>query len=338
MNEKILTLHPAGKSGVRIDRAKYDAVRAALEAVVTAGAVLPHAELTRGVAKALHSRFDGSIPWYTETVKLDLEARGVLVRVAGPAGPRWKRGTKAARARRTASVGAPDAEVAAVLDELRRLGAEHDRAASGRQGLAGGGRGVSATELGRLRKRIKRDHALALGLWGTGVHDARVLATMIANPAELADRTVDAWVRDLDSGVLADAFGKLVAATPLARARMERWVAAKGEWVCRAGWILVGLVATNDRELPDGVFESYLARIERDVRFARSRVREAMMRALATIATRGPALEASAAAAAARIGKIEVDSGETGDRAPGPLVRIERAKARGRGGCRGERP
>ena len=338
MNEKILTLHPAGKSGVRIDRAKYDAVRAALEAVVTAGVELPHAELTRGVAKVLHNRFDGSIPWYTETVKLDLEARGVLVRVAGPAGPRWKRGTKAARARRIASVGAPDAKVAGVLDELRRLGTEQNSAASRQQGVAGESLGVSSTELGRLRKRIKRDHALALGLWDTGVHDARVLATMIADPAELADRTVDAWVRDLNNGLLADAFGKLVAASPLARVCMERWVAAKGEWVCSTGWNLVGLLATSDREIPDGVFESYLARIERDVRFARSRVREAMMRTVAIIALRGPALEASAAAAAKRIGKTEVDEGETGDRAPGPLDRIERAKARGRGGCRGERP
>jgi 3-methyladenine DNA glycosylase AlkD len=306
MNEKILTLHPAGKSGVRIDRAKYDAVRAVLEAIVTAGVELLHAELTRGVEKALRGRFEGSIPWYTEAVKLDLEARGVLVRVAGPAGPRWKRGTKAARARRIASIGAPDAEVGGILDELRRLGTEQNRATYRRQGAGGEILGVSSAELGRLRKRIKRDHALALGLWGTGVHDARVLATMIANPAELEDRTVDAWVRDLDNCVLADAFGKLVAASPLARARMERWVAAKGEWAGRTGWNLVSLLAVNDRELPDGAFEPYLARIERDVRFARSRVRDAMMRALAAIALRGPTLEASAMAAAKRIGRIGV--------------------------------
>jgi 3-methyladenine DNA glycosylase AlkD len=323
MNEKILTLHPAGKSGVRIDRGKYDAVRAVLEAIVTAGAELPHAELTYGVEKALRGRFEGSIPWYTEAVKLDLEARGVLVRVAGPVGPRWKRGTKAARARRTASVAAPGAEVRGILDELRRLGSEQNQAAYRQQGVEGETLGVSSAALGRLRKRIKWDHALALGLWGTGVHDARVLATMIANPAELEDRTVDAWVRDLDNCVLADAFGKLVAASPLARARMERWVAAKGEWAGRTGWNLVSLLAMNDRELSDGVFEPYLARIERDVRFARSRVRSAMMQALAAIARRGPALEAAAIAAARRIGKIEVDDGETGDRTPDPLTALQ---------------
>ena len=317
MNEKILTLHPAGKSGVRIDRAKYDAVRAVLEVIVAAGVELPQVELTRGVEEALHGRFEGSIPWYTEAVKLDLEARGVLVRVTGPGGPRWKPGTRAARARRTASVGAPDPEVGGILDELRRLGTEQNRAAYGRQGVGGEIFGVSSTELGRLRKRIKRNHALALGLWGSGVHDARVLGIMIANPAELEGHTVDAWVRDLDNCVLADAFGNLVAASPLARARMERWVAAKGEWAGRTGWNLVSLLATNDRELPDSVFEPYLARIERDVRFARSRVREAMMRALAAIALRGPALAASAAAAAKRIGKIGVDDGETGDRTTG---------------------
>jgi hypothetical protein len=178
-------LHPAGKSGVRIDRAKYDAVRTALEAIVTAGVELPQVDLARGVEKVLHGRFEGSIPWYTEAVKLDLEARGVLVRVTGPGGPRWKPGTKAARARRTASVGAPDAKVGGILDELRRLGTDENRAAYRRQGVRGEILGVSSAELGRLRKRIKRDHSLALGLWGTGVHDAGVLATMIASPAEL---------------------------------------------------------------------------------------------------------------------------------------------------------
>jgi 3-methyladenine DNA glycosylase AlkD len=207
--------------------------------------------------------------------------------------------------------------------------------ACGRQGVGGETLGVSAAALGQLRKRIKRDHPLALSLWRTGVHDARILATMIADPTELEASTVDAWVRDLDNSVLADAFGKLVAASPLARPRMERWAAAKGEWASRTGWSLVCLLARNDRDLPDSVFEPYLARIERDVRFARIRVREAMMRALAAIALRGPTLEASAAAAAKRIGKIEVDHGEPGDRTPDPLVCLERTKARGKGAGQG---
>lgn len=312
MSEKILTLHPAGKSGVRIDRAKYDSVRTALAAIVTSGAELSHAELTHGVELALRDRFEGSIPWYTEAVKLDLEARGVLLRVAGPAGPRWKQGTKAARARRTASVGRPDVEVGSILDELRCLGTEPTRAVYRHQGVAGETLGVSFAALARLGKRIKRDHGLALGLWGTGVHEARVLATMIADPAQLDDRTVDSWVRDLDSGALADAFGKLVAASPLARTRMERWAAAKGEWAGCTGWNLVRLLAANDRDLPDAVFDPYVARIERDVRFARRRVREAMLSALGAIAQRGPALQASAAAVTHRIGQIEVDEGEAG--------------------------
>jgi 3-methyladenine DNA glycosylase AlkD len=330
MNEKILTIHPAGKSGVRIDRTKYEAVRAALEAIVAAGVELAHAELVRGVEKSLGGSFEGSIPWYTEAVKLDLEARGVLARLAGPGGPRWKRGSKAARARQTAVAGIPDAEAAVILDELRRLGTVQGRAANRRQGVGEEALGVGAAALGRLRKRVKQDHQLALSLWRTGVHDARLLATMIADPAELDERTLDGWVRDLDSSVLADALALLVAASPLARARMERWIAVKGEWAGRTGWSLVSLLAAKDESLPDGVFEPYVARIERDVRFARSRVREAMMRALAAIARRGAPLAAAVAAATQRMDRVEIDYPGDGDRASDRPVGTRRPRARGK--------
>jgi 3-methyladenine DNA glycosylase AlkD len=42
--------------------------------------------------------------------------------------------------------------------------------------------GVSYAALGKLKKQIKQEHALAEALWETGNHDARVLATMVADP------------------------------------------------------------------------------------------------------------------------------------------------------------
>ena len=82
MEEKILTLHPQGKRGVNISRAKYETMKKAILEVLRKGG-LTHHELTRAVESKLKGKFDGSIPWYMEGTKLDLEARAVIERVPG---------------------------------------------------------------------------------------------------------------------------------------------------------------------------------------------------------------------------------------------------------------
>ncbi len=82
MEEKILTLHPQGKRGVNISRAKYETMKKTILEVLRKGG-LTHHELTHAVERTLKGKFDGSIPWYMEGTKLDLEARGVIERVPG---------------------------------------------------------------------------------------------------------------------------------------------------------------------------------------------------------------------------------------------------------------
>ena len=79
MEEKIRTLHPQDKQGVNIARKKYDAVRQAILNVLQKGE-RTHTELYEGVKQQLFGTFDGSIGWYTESVKLDLEARHEIER------------------------------------------------------------------------------------------------------------------------------------------------------------------------------------------------------------------------------------------------------------------
>ena len=83
MEETILTLHPQGKQGANISRAKYDVIRGAiLETLDTQGTVTFSA-LTEAVSEQLQGTFDGSISWYVTTVKLDMEARRLIERVPG---------------------------------------------------------------------------------------------------------------------------------------------------------------------------------------------------------------------------------------------------------------
>ena len=81
MDEKIMTLHPQGKQGVNISRARYSMVRASIVNALTDNEVLTFSQLTATVRADLDGKFDGSINWYVTTVKLDLEARSVVERV-----------------------------------------------------------------------------------------------------------------------------------------------------------------------------------------------------------------------------------------------------------------
>ena len=83
MTQKILTQHPAGKQGVNIDRAKYNAVKAAIIDALEEQGEATFTGLGEVVEAQLTGNFDGSISWYYTSVKLDLEARGVLERVPG---------------------------------------------------------------------------------------------------------------------------------------------------------------------------------------------------------------------------------------------------------------
>ena len=81
MEERILTKHPAGKHGVNIDKKKYDLIRKAIIHSLRTKGELTFTDLTKRVKKNLEERFDGSIPWYVESVKLDLEARKIIKRI-----------------------------------------------------------------------------------------------------------------------------------------------------------------------------------------------------------------------------------------------------------------
>lgn len=82
MEEKILARHPEkDKHGVKISKAKYEQMRAALVKILRERGEITFTELAQAANEQLRGQFAGSIPWYVTTVKLDLEARKVIKRV-----------------------------------------------------------------------------------------------------------------------------------------------------------------------------------------------------------------------------------------------------------------
>jgi hypothetical protein len=82
--EKIFTLHPEGKMGVNILKRRYDLIKDFIIHTIGQHGEISFKDLTNLAVESLTETFDGKVNWYLVTVKLDLEARGIIERTQGP--------------------------------------------------------------------------------------------------------------------------------------------------------------------------------------------------------------------------------------------------------------
>lgn len=120
-------------------------------------------------------------------------------------------------------------ELSQAMAQLEAAGSAQTRKTYGRHGVPEPMFGVSYAVLNTLRKAIKKDQALALALWATGNHDARILATMIADPAQFDEALAVRWAADIGYHALADGFTGMLHKAPCAYALVERWTNAGDE-------------------------------------------------------------------------------------------------------------
>lgn len=174
-----------------------------------------------------------------------------------------------------------------VLKRLQALGSEHNRAGMARYGInTERAFGVSIRELRPIAKDIGRDHTLAERLWHTGKHEARILASMIADPAQMTRTGCDAWVADVDSWDLCDQLSKLFESTPFRDDLIADWTADDREFVRREGFAVLVARTVHDKKAPDAAFLPYLELIERHARDERNFVKKAVNWALRQIGKR----------------------------------------------------
>lgn len=211
-----------------------------------------------------------------------------------------------------------------ILVEMENLGTEQARKTYRRHGAGEKVFGVSYADMGKLQKRLRTNHPLALDLWATGIHDAQILALSIADPEQAEGALLDSWANTLTNYVITDAFSDYVAKTSFARPKAETWIRSDREWVGSAGWNLVGSLADEDSSLPDEYFEKFIETIESSLAAAPNRTKHAMNSALISIGVRNPRLRTLAEAGARRIGKVVVDHGLTNCKTPDAISYIQK--------------
>jgi 3-methyladenine DNA glycosylase AlkD len=162
--------------------------------------------------------------------------------------------------------------------------------------------GISVTTLRRIARGLGRDHSLALSLWESGLHEARLLATMIDEPSLVTRAQMDRWARSFDSWDLCDqACMNLFDRTPFAWVMALRWSTRRAEFVKRAGFALMASLAVHDKEAADSAFEPFFVAIEREAGDDRNFVRKAVSWALRQIGKRNPELRRRAVEVAERV-------------------------------------
>ncbi len=166
--------------------------------------------------------------------------------------------------------------------------------------------GVSVPQLRTLAREVGRDHMLAMKLWETGLHDARLLATMVDDPRKVTLEQMDKWVRDFDSWDVVDgSCGNLFDKTPFAVAKAKQWCKREEEFVKRAGFVMMAELAVHDKEAKEKVFLDFLPLIVGGASDERNFVKKAVNWALRQIGKRNMKLNKAAVSTARRIRKID---------------------------------
>jgi len=193
-----------------------------------------------------------------------------------------------------------------VLSRLRALADPANVAGMGRYGInTKGTLGISIYTLRPIAKEIGVDHELALELWEAGIHEARILASYIDDPAQVTEAQLERWVLDFDSWDVVDQVCGVFEETPFAYPKAFEWSLRREEFVKRAGFVLMAGLAVHDKGAPDEKLAQFLPVIEREAGDERNFVKKAVNWALRNIGKRNPHLNALAIEAAGRIRQMD---------------------------------
>ena len=147
--------------------------------------------------------------------------------------------------------------------------------------------GISIPTLRKMAKEIGRNQALAVALWDSGIHEARILASMIAEPQLVSAELMEEWVNDFDSWDVCDQVcGNLFDKTPYAYQKATEWCQQEQEFVRRAGFVMMAELAVHDKLAPDEAFMQFFPLIKHYADDERNFVKKAVNWALRQIGKR----------------------------------------------------
>lgn len=194
-------------------------------------------------------------------------------------------------------------DCAAILARLREMGSPENVAGMARHGInSNRALGVSVYALRRMATDIGADHALAEGLWSSGIHEARLLAVFVDRPVLVGGAQMESWVADFDSWDICDqACTSLFDLASPAWEKAREWPSRSGLFVKRGGYALMAGLAVHDKEAAAERFRELLTVVVQEADDDRGLVKKGASWALRSIGKRSPDLHEAAIEAAEQI-------------------------------------
>lgn len=154
--------------------------------------------------------------------------------------------------------------------------------------------GVSVPNIRAIAKQCGTDHDLALELWGTRIHEARILATLVADRGALTVDQMEAWVGDVSSWDVCDFAADVISASPAGTKKIREWARRPEGFVKRCAFAMIARRAVWAKDAPDREFLRYLPLIRGAATDGRNEVKKGVSWALRQIGKRNQALHAAA--------------------------------------------
>ena len=168
--------------------------------------------------------------------------------------------------------------------------------------------GISIPYLRKFGRKIGKNHQLALELWESGIHEARILASFIESSETLTEEQMEKWVADFDSWDVCDQVCDLFGRSKLTLEKIIKWSKSDREFIKRAAFAMMCELTVHDKAAPDELFISFLPIIIRESTDERNFVKKAVNWALRNIGKRNALLNGKALAMAYEIQKIDSKS------------------------------
>jgi 3-methyladenine DNA glycosylase AlkD len=165
--------------------------------------------------------------------------------------------------------------------------------------------GISIPALRKMAKEIGKNHSLALDLWNSGIHEARLLAGFIDDPLIVTEKQMESWAKDFDSWDVCDQVcSNLFDKTPYAYKKAFEWSKDKREFVKRAGYVLMACLAVHDKKADDKKLVKFFPAIIKGATDERNFVKKAVNWALRQIGKRNSNLNKEALVVSKKIRSI----------------------------------
>ena len=169
--------------------------------------------------------------------------------------------------------------------------------------------GIPIPKTRKLAKQIGKNHELALKLWDSKIHEARILAGYIEEAEKITEKQFEKWVKDFDSWDVVDQVCSAVLdKTKFAKRKIFELAKRKEEFVKRTAFTLICCLTVHDKKMPDKKFIKFFSLIRRASTDERNFVKKAVNWALRQIGKRNKKLNKEAIKLAKEIQKIDYKS------------------------------